>query len=256
MFASKALLSLTSAALMIAAPGARASEPDSMVVTAPVQVILTSGDTLQARCVQPAPFDMAAVVSSSGAVRYVQLVQIQLVRQGSRELTPTVVDRRKTVGEPLPMPVRPPRAPKPQRVGPRSITKSFLLTETSWLGRADFHEHRLGDQDFYFGTDIGEMFNISDHTALGFSGFFGSGDQYVNAGARDTSLGYANCEHRRRSEHCRRRIPGARQRRRAWLRVTGGIEPLALPDPERAGFHRSKERHVLFRRVPEPACHD
>lgn len=183
MFAPRKVVALAAVVLVLVVTPAHASN-HSPSADAPVQVILTNGDTLVARVVQPAPFDMAAVVSGSGAVQYVPLVQIQAVRHESGDVTSRVVDRRKTVGEPLPRPVRVPRPPKPQRVGPRSVTKTFLLTEASWLGRADFHEHRRGDQDVVFGSDIGEMFNVSTHMAIGYSGFFSWGDEYESAGAR------------------------------------------------------------------------
>lgn len=152
---------------------------------ATVRVVLTSGDTLQARCVQPAPFDMVAVVGGDEATRYVSPVRIRAILDSDgRDRTTAVLEKRETLGVPFPPPVRVKAPPKPLRVGPRAVTKSFLITETSLLGRLDRHDNLRGVLGTYIGADLGEMINVSDHTAVGGGGFFGSSDEYVNAGVR------------------------------------------------------------------------
>ena len=72
-------------------------------------------------------------------------------------------------------------------VGPRSVTRSFAITETSCLVR--FPPSVEGD-DRYFALafDLGFMTNVSERSAVGLTPFFASGttgeDFYVNGGVR------------------------------------------------------------------------
>lgn len=193
MNASKILLAL----LILVSPSpriARASDdpPPSegatigLTATAPVHVVLTNGETLEARCVQPAPFDMIAVIPIDGSLpRYFPPVRIRAVLDASgQDQTAKAVDRRDTVGTPPPRPAPIERPPKPLRVGPRSVTKSFLITETSYLGRIGLRDRGEHDLWGYLGFDLGVMNNVSDRTAVGYGGFCGFASDYANAGVR------------------------------------------------------------------------
>lgn len=149
-----------------------------------LRVVLTSGDTLQARCVQPAPFGMVAVVGTDEQTRFVSPTRVRAILDSSNsDWTREVLEGRETLGEPLPPPVRTePR--KPLGVGPRSVTKSFLITDTSILSRPGDSGRRPGIISTYIGFDLGLMTNVSDRMAVGYGGFFGSSYDYTNAGAR------------------------------------------------------------------------
>ena len=160
-----------------------ASSAENPVAEVPIQVILTDGTILSARCVQPAPFEMVAVIQMEGDVRYVAPVRVRAVVQDGADRTSALIDRHETVGTPLPEPIRV-RTHHELRVGPKSVTKSFLITETSYLGRVGHPDHRYGDLQGYLGFDLAVMHNVSRRTAVAYGGFFGSGYDYANAGNR------------------------------------------------------------------------
>lgn len=180
MLASRILLSVWLLLLLLLPQAARASAapPDSVLET--IRIILTSGDTLQARCVEPAPFDMVAVVGFDGTIRYVPAVRIQMVQEGSIDRTDSVVERGKTIGIPIPQAEKPPQVPS----DPRAASKTYAITETSYRTRV--RPGRLARSDLHYdlGFDLGMMQNISTSTGLGWGWFFASSDGYVNGGMR------------------------------------------------------------------------
>jgi hypothetical protein len=186
MFASRNLLRvllLTLLAVPRIAPAVESRDAESSVGEAPIQVILTDGAILSARCVQPAPFDMLAVIQADGNVRYVAPVRVRAIVQDGADRTSTLMDRHKTVGTPPPEPIRV-RIHHELRVGPKSVTKSFLITETTYLGRVGHPDHRYGALQGYLGFDLGVMHNVTQRTAVAYGGFFGSGNDYASAGVR------------------------------------------------------------------------
>jgi len=148
-----------------------------------IGVILAKGDTLDATCVEPAPFEMVRITTPSGKQRYVAPVRIvAVIDEWGEDRTRELLERRETLGTP------PPRAPKPPgrglQVGPRSVTKSFRITETTLLRRVGSGGQGHGPLGGHFDFDLGGMKNTGDHTAVGATVFVGTGNQYSNAGAR------------------------------------------------------------------------
>jgi len=150
-----------------------------------IQVILTDGTILPARCVQPAPFNMVAVTAPGDSLpRYVPPVRIRAVLDSQGiDRTERVIESRRTLGVPFPRAVieKPQRPPK---VGPRAVAKRFLVTETSYLGRIDTRDVRADDRGGEFAFDFGVMENVYDRTSVGYSAFVGVGDSNAHAGVR------------------------------------------------------------------------
>jgi hypothetical protein len=196
MFASRYLLRLLLLACLVVprtAPAAEASTAEDPVAASiaenpaaerPIQVILTDGTILPARCVQPAPFNMVAVTAPGDSLpRYVSPVRIRAVLDAQGiDRTERVVESRRTLGVPFPRAVieKPQRPPK---VGPRAVTKRFLITETSCLARIDTRGVRSDDRGGEFAFDLGVMENIYDRTSVGYSAFVGVGAN-AHAGVR------------------------------------------------------------------------
>jgi hypothetical protein len=149
-----------------------------------LRVVLTSGDTLRARCVQPAPFDMVEVVGTDESRRFVSPTRVRVILDSSdSDWTPEVLEGRETLGEPLP-PLVSVKPRRPLGVGPRSVIKRFLITETSLMRRPGDSGDHAGILSTYLGFDLGVMTNVSDRMAIGYGGFFGSSYDYANAGIR------------------------------------------------------------------------
>jgi len=150
-----------------------------------IQVILTDGTILPARCVQPAPFNMVAVTAPGDSLpRYLSPVRIRAVLDSHGvDRTQRVVGDRRTLGVPFPRAVieKPQRPPK---VGPRAVTKRFLVTETSYLGRIDTRDLRSDDRGGEFAFDCGVMENVYDRTSVGYSAFVGVGSSEAHLGVR------------------------------------------------------------------------
>lgn len=146
-----------------------------------IQVLLTSGDTLQASCVQPAPFDMVRITTTGSETRYVPASRIRAITDAAGDRTSLVLDHRKTLGTP---PVAEARPRKPLRVGDRSITRAFLITETSLLGRIQPGGLGLHGRAFWLGFDAGVLENVSDHTGIGYGVYFGTGGDEADLGIR------------------------------------------------------------------------
>jgi hypothetical protein len=168
--------------LLLLPAAAFAQGPQTEAAPDPIQVILVSGDTLQARCIQPASFDMFEVTIPGSETRFVPGVRIRTVLDADhRDRTEDLLSRRRTIGTPLPEPVRR-EAKHGLRVGPRSVTPGFLITETSLLGRVD--PGPPAELRHYLAFDLGYMSNVGSQAAVGWSAFFGSATRYVNAGVR------------------------------------------------------------------------
>jgi hypothetical protein len=184
MLAPRNLLSVWLLFLFVLPVASRASglSPDPRADI--LRVVLTSGDTLRARCVQPAPIDMIAVIGTDESTRFLSPNHVRVILDSyDGDWTREVLENRETLGEPLPPPIRV-KPGKPLGVGPRSVTKSFLITDTSVLSRPGDSGQRPGVISTYVGFDLGVMTNVSSRTAVGYGGFFGSSYDYVNAGAR------------------------------------------------------------------------
>ncbi|MGE5178561.1 MAG: hypothetical protein ACM3PF_05640 [Bacteroidota bacterium] len=169
--------------LLLLLPAAALAQGSQTGAAPAYQVILASGDTLQASCVQPAPFDMVCITTTGSETRYVSASRIRAVTDaGGADVTSLVVDHRKTLGMPPVPPVSRPR--QPRGVGDRSITRAFLITEATLLGR--IHPGGLGSHGraFWLGFDAGVLENVSDRTGIGYGMYFGSGGDYADLGIR------------------------------------------------------------------------
>jgi len=134
---------------------------------APVRVVLTDGTIMRSVYAQPAPFDMVRVrLYEQEETRHVPTVRIHaIVDFQGRNRTALVLNQRETLGTPPPRPGSD-RPPRPLRVGPRSVRRSFLITETTLLARAPVGEPR--HREFEFAFDVGIMKNASERTAVGY----------------------------------------------------------------------------------------
>ena len=101
------------------------------VVSSAVEIQLTNGDVIQAISVEPAPFDMVRITMADGTYDHLAPVKIRAVIDGSGvDRTKALFRDRETVGTPLPPGQR---VPGPGlRVGPRSVTRHFAITETKY----------------------------------------------------------------------------------------------------------------------------
>ena len=155
-----------------ASAGPATYPPDSREVFA---VVLTDGDTIRAVAVQPRSFDVVWINTEAGAVRTVATNRLEHVFDNlGRDRLNDILRWRKSVGKPYP--------PKPPSFGPRDVTKSFGLTETSlsWTVAGEVFKERRSQ-----GTiDFGAIENMGDRTAIGWSVFLGGGPGFADVGAR------------------------------------------------------------------------
>jgi hypothetical protein len=196
--------------------------------------------------VQPAPFNMVAVTAPGDSVpRYVSPVRIRAVfdAQGN-DRTERVVENRRTLGVPFPRAVieRPQRPPK---VGPRAVTRRFLITETSCLGRIDTRDVRSDDRGGEFAFDLGVMENVYEQTSVGYSAFVGV-DSNAHAGVRlrvrrwltrtasvELAPGMTLLEHR--TDSGERRLPA--------LSLQASVSPSRYLTLTVEGFTEQRNRH-------------
>jgi len=173
--------------LLILPDSTRASVPDSSAVE-PIRVV-TGRDTIEARCIRPAPFDAVEITTIDYDVRYEPASHVdRVLDQDGVDRTASVVDRRKTIGEPLPKKAKEQRirAPGKPHFGPRSITRAFIISETTIQGQiapapGGLISTNLGG---FVGFDLGIMENVSDRLAIGYGVYFGSAPEYANVGVR------------------------------------------------------------------------
>ena len=152
-----------------------------------VQVILGTGETLIARSVRPAPFDMIAVVMLDSSVRYIPAVRIRRILDSEgNDQTKAVFDRRTAVEQ-----VRPGDPPRPTRIPavtwrgrPHPATKSFLITEFGVMQRLDPYPWKFGGSRLAITFDVGWMKNVSTRSAVGFSGYAMPSDETTRLGIR------------------------------------------------------------------------
>jgi hypothetical protein len=144
------------------------------VASSAVEIRLTNGDVIQAISVEPAPFDMVRITMPDGTYDYLAPVKIRAVIDDTgADRTKALFRDRETIGTPLPPEQR---VPGPGlRVGPRSVTNHFAITETTLMGRVG-SESVLYPASFDF--DMGVMWNVADRSAIGGTAFVGSGGQY------------------------------------------------------------------------------
>lgn len=143
-------------------------------------IVLSDGEQIEALSAEPMPFDMVRVTMIDRTYRYVTTVRIRSVTDElGRDQTNALIRDRETVGTPLSPDLR---VPGPGlRVGPRSVTPHFAITETTLLGRIAGE----GTDAASFEFDMGVMWNVADSSALGGTVFLGTGGQFdANAGGR------------------------------------------------------------------------
>jgi hypothetical protein len=175
------LIAGPAAALLITFAAATARAEDTSRQNA--IVILENGDSIQATCVEPSSLDIVRITTPDGKYQYMSFVRIDaVIDESGADRTRYVLDRRKRIGTPLP---KAPSLPGPGlRVGPKSVTSSFWITETTVLGRvggSDRSRRALGGR---FDFDLGHMSNVGERTAVGGTMFVGSANDYTNAGLR------------------------------------------------------------------------
>jgi len=142
------------------------------------------------------PFDMVRIATPEGEWKYLNYVRIDaVIDESGADRTRYVLERGKKVGTPLPKVVSPPGPGL--RVGPRSVTKAFRITETTVLSRVGGSHRSRRAMGGRFDFDLGGMSNVGEHTAVGATMFFGC--------AYDAKA-------------------GVRVRVRRWLRPTASIE--------------------------------
>jgi hypothetical protein len=160
--------------LLVLPLSAHASEP---LHTAAVRVVLTDGDTLHAARVRPASFDMVAVEMPDSKTRYFASNRIRAVLDSRGvDLKKAVLERRETVPfpyDPVPGENRPSRRVPALtwRGRPLAETRSFMITEFGVLARIDDYPYGVGLSRIQVSFDLGWMKNISENTAVGFSGY-------------------------------------------------------------------------------------
>ena len=143
-------------------------------------IVLSTGEEIEALSAEPMPFDMVRVTMIDRTYRYVTTVRIRSVTDDlGRDQTNALVRDRERVGTPLGPGLR---VPGPGlRVGPRSVTDQFAITETTLLGRIAGD----GTDAASFEFDMGLMWNVADSSALGGTVFLGTGGQFdANVGGR------------------------------------------------------------------------
>jgi hypothetical protein len=152
-----------------------------------ITVVIESGDTLSAVCIEPAGIGTVRITEPDGRYQFRSSSRIRRVfDQAGRDRTHDALDRRLAIGavpssgylEPIPAP------PRPVRFGPRSVTRSFMITETSAFTSPGNENSRHDRRSFTFSFDFGHAFNVSDHDALGASIFVGGGDGSGDLGVR------------------------------------------------------------------------
>lgn len=158
-----------------------AAELSVPVASIAVEIRLTNGDVIQAISAESAPFDMVQVTMIDRTYRYFTSVRIRSVSDDlGHDRTSYLLRDRETVGTPLPPELR---VPGPGlRVGPRSVTRHFWVTETTLLGRISSGD---GTDPASFSFDLGEMWNVAERAALGYTVYMGTGGQFdANVGVR------------------------------------------------------------------------
>jgi len=153
--------------------------PSAETTPAIVMVYLESGDSIQAIRVQPASVDMLRIGRLDGTEVFLPSNHVaRVVDERGTDRTKDALDRRKLIGIP------PPGKPRwtesgsagPSRFlhyGPRSITKSFGITETSAFTRAEGGVS--GERSYSIAFDLGRMVNVTDRTAMGGTLFLSAG---------------------------------------------------------------------------------
>lgn len=162
-----------------------AGAPSGTNPPALVTIVTESGDTLRALGVGPAGFGIVRITGTGGRYEFRSANRIRrIVDETGRDRTIDGLDRGRIVGT-APFGVRAEAVPKearPPRYGPRAVTRAFMITEASGLGRLD--RARQDARGFTFSFDLGGAVNVSDHDAVGGTVFFGLGDGFGDLGVR------------------------------------------------------------------------
>jgi hypothetical protein len=150
-----------------------------------ITVVTESGDTLRALGLGPAGIGTVRITDTGGRYEFRSVNHIRRVldEQG-RDRTVDGLDRGQIVGA-IPFGVRSepvPKEPTPPRYGPRAVTRAFMITEASGLGRMD--RAQADARGFTFSFDLGGAVNVSAHDAVGGTVFFGLGDGFGDLGVR------------------------------------------------------------------------
>lgn len=172
-------LSLFVAASLASAVPVGASPPPRLTL------VLDSGDTLHVVRVEPAGIGTVRITNDEGRFQFLSAHRIRRVLdEDGRDRTREALDLRRGIGSaPRAISLEPmPQEPRRARYGPRSVTRSFMITETSAFGRLD---PSLDDErSFTASFDLGHAVNVTARDAVGASLFIGGGDGSGDFGVR------------------------------------------------------------------------
>jgi hypothetical protein len=152
-----------------------------------ITVLFESGDTLRALSVEPSGIGMVRITDSTSRYEFRPANRIRRVLDGTgADRTRDALDRGRVVGS-SPAAFAGERFREPERhalvrYGPRSVTPSFGIIETSAFGR--LNNASRDDRTIGFTVDLGWAFNVGDHDALGLTAFYGGGDGWGDLGVR------------------------------------------------------------------------
>lgn len=150
-----------------------------------ILIVTESGDTLRAGSVEPAGIGTVRIIDVEGRYRFLSANRIRRVLdEDGRDRTREALDLRRGIGSaPRAISLEPmPQEPRHARYGPRSVTRSFMITETSAFGRLD---PSLDDErSFTASFDLGHAVNVTARDAVGASLFIGGGDGSGDFGVR------------------------------------------------------------------------
>jgi hypothetical protein len=172
--------------LLSAAHPVSAKPPDETVAPR-ITVVFENGDTLRALSVEPAGVGMVRITDADRQARFRPLNRVRRVLdETGRDRTVEALDRGQVIGSPPQVTVpgeRSHEVPRPPRYGPRSVVRSFSITETSVFGRV-YKTRDRDERTFTISFDCGREFNVSARSALGATAFVGAGDGSADLGAR------------------------------------------------------------------------
>jgi hypothetical protein len=143
---------------------------------------LTSGDSIRAVGLRPSSIDVVRVVGTDWTDRFIPTYRIQSVRdETGSDRTRDVIELRRSLGR-VPTTIEPPRPPRPPHYGPKSVTKSFGISETGIFSRVGGDEDRKRSAGGM--VDVGRGYNVGERMAVGGTLFIGGGDGYAEVGVR------------------------------------------------------------------------
>jgi hypothetical protein len=163
-------------------PAPAAAAPLSEAAPELFTIHLTSGDSMRAVGVRPSSIDVVRVIGTDWTDRFMPTYRIQSVRdETGSDRTRDVIELRRSLGR-VPTTIESARPPRPPRYGPKSVTKSFGLTETGLFSRVGGDEDRKRSYGGMF--DVGRAYNVGERMSVGGTLFIGAGDDYAELGVR------------------------------------------------------------------------